>query len=149
MRRPFLVRLRPTLRTTIIGLVLLTALAIGGSAAILTLSVTRTLIDQARTDAVTAADFAWRRLDRVAVKGHRQGTLICELMGLKDAIAADLLAARDTYERALDAYLAAEFDRAAELFAEDLGAAMMRDRTFALANDPPMQWDGVHVMEEK
>jgi hypothetical protein len=45
---------------------------------------------------------------------------------------------------------------AAELFAAaaglrpgDLGAAMMRDRAFALANDPPPNWDGVHVMEEK
>jgi hypothetical protein len=62
MRRPFLIRLRPTLLTTIVGLVLLTALTIGGGAAILTLSVTRTLIDQARTDAVTAAREETRQL---------------------------------------------------------------------------------------
>ena len=62
MRPPFLVRLRPTLLTTIVGLVLLTALAIGGSAAILTMTITRTLIDQARTDAVTAAREETRQL---------------------------------------------------------------------------------------
>jgi hypothetical protein len=62
MRRPFLVRLRPTLLTTIVGLVLLTALAIGGSAAILTITVTRTLIDQARSDAVKAARQETRQL---------------------------------------------------------------------------------------
>ena len=55
MRAARLLRLRPTLLTTIIGLVLLTALAIGGGAVVLTLSVTRTLIDQARTGAVNAA----------------------------------------------------------------------------------------------
>ncbi|HXO02172.1 MAG TPA: hypothetical protein VN900_08935, partial [Stellaceae bacterium] len=60
--RPFSFRLRPTLLMTIVSLVLLTALAIGGSAALLTLSVTRTLIDQARTDAVTAAREETRQL---------------------------------------------------------------------------------------
>ena len=62
MRRGILFRLRPTLLTTIIGLVLLTALAIGGGAVILTLSITRTLIDQARTDAVNAAREETRQL---------------------------------------------------------------------------------------
>jgi hypothetical protein len=78
------------------------------------------------------------------------------LIARKGAVAAEILAARDVYERALGAYLAAEFERAAELFTEaarlrphDLAAAMMRDRAFALANDPPAHWDGVHVMEEK
>jgi adenylate cyclase len=110
----------------------------------------QTVVDEA------GEGFEWRRLDRVAVKGRRQGTPICELIGLKGAVAADILAARDMYEHALDAYLAAEFDRAAELFGEtirlrpgDLAAGMMGERAFALANDPPAHWDGVHVMEEK
>jgi adenylate cyclase len=100
--------------------------------------------------------FEWRRLDRVAVKGRRQGTLICELLGPKSEVAADILAARDAYERALDAYLARQFDRAGDLFDEavrlrpgDLAATMMRERVHALADNPPLAWDGVHVMEEK
>ena len=100
--------------------------------------------------------FEWRRLDRVAVKGRHQGTAISELMGLTGAVAANLLAARDVYERALGAYFAAEFVSAAELFAEaarlrpgDAAAAMMSERAFALASDPPLHWDGLHVMQEK
>ena len=49
-------RLRPTLLMTIVGLVLLTASAIGTGAAILMVSVTRSLIDQARIDAVSATE---------------------------------------------------------------------------------------------
>ena len=71
-------------------------------------------------------------------------------------IAADILAARDIYERGLDAYLARQFDRAGDLFDEamrlrpgDRAAAMMRERAHALADDPPLTWDGVHVREEK
>jgi adenylate cyclase len=104
----------------------------------------------------TGDGLEWRRLDRVAVKGRRQGTLICELLGPKGEVAADILAARDIYEQALDAYFARQFDRAGDLFDEamrlrpgDLAAAMMRERAHELADDPPLTWDGVHVMEEK
>src|SRR5271170_5012280 len=62
MEGRFSLRLRPTLLTAIVGLVLLTALAIGVSATILTLSVTRTLIDQARGDAVNGAREEIRQL---------------------------------------------------------------------------------------
>jgi adenylate cyclase len=48
--------------------------------------------------------FEWRLLDRVAVKGRHQGTLVCELIGLKGEIAADILETRDVYEHALEAY---------------------------------------------
>ena len=100
--------------------------------------------------------FEWRRLDRVAVKGRTQGTLVCELLGHKGEVSAEILAARDAYERALDAYFAAEFgaagdlfDKAARLRPGDLGAPMMRERAHELAEDPPLQWSGVHVMMEK
>jgi len=100
--------------------------------------------------------FEWRRLDRVAVKGRHQGTLVCELMGLKGEIASERLAARDRYEVALDAYFAGDFERAAELFEQaaradpgDLSAAMMRNRCFVLSSDPPKHWDGIHVMDVK
>ncbi|HTQ35169.1 MAG TPA: cache domain-containing protein, partial [Stellaceae bacterium] len=62
MRRPLLIRLRPTLLATIVSLVLLTALTIGGVAGFLILSVTRTMIDQARIDAVSAARERTREL---------------------------------------------------------------------------------------
>ncbi|HWB51042.1 MAG TPA: adenylate/guanylate cyclase domain-containing protein [Stellaceae bacterium] len=100
--------------------------------------------------------FEWRRLDRVAVKGRRQGTLIYELLGLKTEVAADILTARDVYERGLVAYFAGAFDAAGALFDEaarlrpgDLAAATLGQRAHALADDPPLSWDGVHVMVEK
>ena len=84
------------------------------------------------------------------------GTLVCELLGVKGEVAADILEARDLYEAGLDLYFAGEFERASELFEQlarrrrdDLGAAMMRDRCYRLSSDPPLTWDGVHVMLEK
>ncbi len=100
--------------------------------------------------------FEWRRLDRVAVKGSSRGTLICELLGRHGAVPDTVLIARDAYERALDAYFAAQFDHAGESFDEalrlrpgDRAAAMMRERVHVLADEPPLSWDGVHVMDEK
>ncbi len=100
--------------------------------------------------------FEWRLLDRVAVKGRHQGTVVCELIGLKGEIAADILEARDVYERALEAYFAGDFEPAAELFdraaqlrTDDLAATSMRTRSHAFAADPPIEWDGIHVMHEK
>jgi adenylate cyclase len=100
--------------------------------------------------------FEWRRLDRVAVKGRRRETLIYELIGQTGEVEGAVLAARDVYERALDAYFSAQFDRAGELFDEaarlrpdDLGAVVMRERSHELADDPPLSWNGIHVMEEK
>ncbi len=100
--------------------------------------------------------FEWRRLDRVAVKGRHQGTVVCELIGRQGEIAGDVLAARDAYERALDAYFAGDFAPAGEMFAraaalrpDDLAAPTMRARCQTLAADPPREWDGIHVMHEK
>jgi adenylate cyclase len=100
--------------------------------------------------------FEWRVLDRVAVKGRHQGTLVCELIGCKGEIAVNILDARDVYEKALEAYFATDFEVAAELFdrasqlrPDDLGAPSMRDRSRALAIDPPVDWDGIPVMHEK
>jgi adenylate cyclase len=111
------------------------------------------------TDAVmdeAGNGFEWRRLDRVAVKGRHQGTLVCELIGLRGEVAANILEARDVYERALDAYFAGEFKRAAELFdtaarlrLDDVGAPTMRERARDLAVQPPAEWNGIHVMHEK
>jgi hypothetical protein len=95
-------------------------------------------------------------VDKVAVKGRTQGTLVCELLGLKGEVPAEILAARDLYEQALEAYFAAQFERAGELFEEaerlrpgDLAAAMMLARTHELADDPPLRWSSIYVMDEK
>ncbi|HTZ37361.1 MAG TPA: cache domain-containing protein, partial [Stellaceae bacterium] len=55
MRGGFAMRLRPTLLSSIIGLVLVTAAAIGGGAVFLTMSISRSLIEEARGSAVKSA----------------------------------------------------------------------------------------------
>ena len=101
-------------------------------------------------------EFEWRRLDKVAVKGRHQGTLVCELLGRRGEVPAAVLTARDRYEAALDAYCAgnfaaaaAGFDAAAETRPNDLGARTMAARSRELAAAPPAEWTGVHVMHEK
>ena len=81
---------------------------------------------------------------------------MCELIGLRDDVAAETLAARDTYEAALDAYLDGDFAHAEHLFAEavrtrpdDLAAQTMQMRSRELAAAPPRDWDGIHVMHEQ
>jgi adenylate cyclase len=99
--------------------------------------------------------FEWRRLDRVAVKGRRQGTLVCELLGERGRVDAALIAARDLYERALEAYFAADFAAAAGCAAAadrrpgDIAARMMAEHARNLAAAPPENWDGIRVMNEK
>jgi hypothetical protein len=41
------------------------------------------------------------------------------------------------------------FARASELRPEDLAATTMRERCKTLADDPPIEWNGIHVMHEK
>ncbi len=111
------------------------------------------------TDAVmeeAGRGFEWRRLDRVAVKGRSQGTLICELMGSRGEVDAALLDARGVYEQGLDAYFGGDFEAAADLFHEasrlrpaDLGATTMYERSLMLAEERPLNWTGIHVMEVK
>ena len=108
-----------------------------------------------RTAAVSG--FEWRRLDRVAVAGRQQGTLVFELLGEAGYLSQELLAARDCYDAALDAYFGGRFADAAAGFAEaaqlrpgDLAADVMARRASTLAQDPPdPDWDGVFVSLQK
>ncbi|HEU0217421.1 MAG TPA: adenylate/guanylate cyclase domain-containing protein [Stellaceae bacterium] len=116
---------------------------------------TRIIASQALMER-TGDGFEWRRLDRVAVKGRHQGTLVCELISLKGAAPTQILEARAVYENALDAYFAGKFEQANALFAgasslrpDDLAATSMRSRCQALAAQPPAEWDGIYIMHEK
>jgi adenylate cyclase len=57
----------------------------------------------------TREEIEWRRLGPVTVRGISEPKMVCEPLGLKGVVAADRLAFRETYERALDAYLARDF----------------------------------------
>jgi adenylate cyclase len=107
--------------------------------------------------AEAGAGFEWRTLDRVAVVGRAGATLVCELLGETDTLAAQVLRARDVYERALDAYMAGRFDEAAAgfreasaLWPEDRAAVEMAARAESLAREPvPAGWSGVYAQPSK
>jgi adenylate cyclase len=110
-------------------------------------------------DVRTAAEsgFEWRRLDRVAVVGRQQGTLVFELLGEAGRLPQGVLLARDRYETALDTYFMGRFAEAAAGFAEagllrpgDRAVDVMVQRARQLAQNPPgLEWDGVFVSLQK
>jgi hypothetical protein len=100
--------------------------------------------------------FAWRRLDRVAVKGHTQPTWVYELLGTRDALDADALDRARRYEKAWDDYAAREFGNALgeldALLAEGADTATQRLRTRCIAlttRDPGEGWEAVYRPDSK
>jgi hypothetical protein len=96
-------------------------------------------------------------VDRVAVVGREGGTLVCELLGERGAVAPSILEARDVYQRALSTYTAGRFADAAIGFREaaalrpdDLAAVELAERSDALVREPlPDDWDGVFAQTAK
>ena len=107
--------------------------------------------------AAAGSGFEWRRLDRVAVVGRRQGTLVFELLGESGRSPPAMLLARDRYEAALDDYFAGRFGEAGAGFADaallrpgDRAADVMAQRARNLAQTPPgPDWNGIFVSVEK
>jgi len=103
------------------------------------------------------ATFEWRRLDHVAVVGRTEGTAVSELLGERGAVSAELLAARDLYEQALEAYCArrfveaaAGFRRAAAARPGDRAAQVMAARAEELENQTLSdEWDAVYRSTSK
>src|SRR3954470_5990153 len=97
-------------------------------------------------------DFAFRRLDRVAVKGRTEGVLVYELLGPAAATLPNAAAVR-AYEEAFDAYLQRDFAGAiAGLlpYPEDGPSRVLLARCHLLvAQPPPPEWNGVHVAMAK
>lgn len=99
-----------------------------------------------------------RPIDVVAVKGKAQGVRVFELLALVgEEGEPEARALAEKSERALAAYLARDFARAAALWreieserTEDEAARVMRVRAERYSNDPPPEgWDGVYVSKEK
>lgn len=112
------------------------------------------------------SDCLFRRLDRLLVMGRTQPVEMCELVGLKDDLDADLRVGIEIYEQALDAYRARRFEEALALLersatrerhqpGRDKGiktnpSLMLRGYCHQrMANPPPDDWDGTTVMTEK
>jgi len=97
-------------------------------------------------------DFAFRRLDRVAVKGRSEGVLVYELLGAAGAEIANA-AAVHAYEDAFDAYLGRDFAGAIARLSQHPGDGPSRVLLARchdlLLRPPPPQWNGVHVAMAK
>jgi adenylate cyclase len=95
-------------------------------------------------------EFAFRVVDRVAVKGRTQGILVYELLGRAPLAVAQSV--RD-YETAFAAYSRRDFASAAALLerhAADGPSRVLLERCRALeAEPPPPGWNGVHVATAK
>jgi len=109
------------------------------------------------TRRLAGTSVAWRRLDRIAVKGKRVPTEIHEVLGLIGNVPENVLAAATAYEAGLEAYFMRDFHSAVESFDEalrlrpdDTAAVILRKRSLAYAATPPDSgWDGVQVMVTK
>jgi adenylate cyclase len=98
--------------------------------------------------------FAFRLVDRVAVKGRSRGVAVYELLGLAGDAEVEARAARlAAYEAALGAAWERQFQRALELLGplgDDPCAAVLAARCRAwLAAPPPADWDGTWVATSK
>ena len=93
----------------------------------------------------------------MAVKGKTQGVRVLELLGPKNEVAKERLAAARAYEEALARYQARAFARALEtlgrtqgLLEADAPSRVLAERCRrALVEAPAQEWDGVYVAEEK
>jgi adenylate cyclase len=97
-------------------------------------------------------EFAFRFIDRVAVKGKAEAIRVYELLGAR-ADCAEALARARTYEQALEAYFARDFSRALALLGSpgpDPASCVLAARCAAmLAQPPPQDWNGVYVATAK
>jgi adenylate cyclase len=99
--------------------------------------------------------FLFRRLDRVAVKGRREGVEIFELIDRRDerrAAVADR-AVVERYERALEAYQMRRFAEALELLRasdDDPPSRVLAARCEHFLSEPPASdWTGIWIAREK
>ena len=111
-----------------------------------------TIIASERIFEDARAQFDFRLLDWVAVKGKTGAIKIYELLGEKDS-AEQQRQMITTYEEAFEAYAASDFDKAIELLEKNNGdppsaALLDRCRRFQKA-PPPSDWRGIHVFMSK
>lgn len=94
-------------------------------------------------------DLAWRRIDRVAMRGKTEAVDIFEPLGLASSVPEDVARFARQYEHALDAYQAKDFAQAAELLRildrpDDPSVERLVGLCEAyLVRPPQTPWDGV------
>ena len=108
--------------------------------------VSETIVKNAETD------FAFRLLDKVAVKGKSEAVRIYELRGRKGA-AEEARGIVEAYEKAFAAYVARDFAGAITILtqqSDDAPSATLLQRCREYQEEPPAaDWDGVYVSKIK
>jgi len=109
------------------------------------------LVSEATVQA-TAGAFAFRLVDKVAVKGKQESVRVYELLGVPEECEAKLRTSR-VYESALEAYFGRDFGGALERLAEiadDGPASVLAARCKTMIERPPPEdWNGVWVATSK
>ena len=104
-----------------------------------------------------AAEFEFREVDSITVKGRQDHVRIFELLGPTGCLGRDALLAREGYEEGLRAYRTGDWDVARTGFQkciesrpDDRAAHVMLERISELSSNPPEEpWDGVWKMTSK
>jgi adenylate cyclase len=97
-------------------------------------------------------EFAFRLIDRVAVKGKDQPVRVYELLGTA-SVSDEVRARASTYERGLELYFERDFAAARDIFRSQPGdppSRVLAHRCEAMIADPPPEtWNGVYVAKSK
>ncbi len=116
---------------------------------------TRLMVAQSTLDATNGA-FAARPIDRVAVKGKKQGVLVYELLGEAGSVDAATAQFLERWSAAMKIYEARDWAKAADAFAalsalrpSDQPAKILRERCRGFLENAPRDWDGVFALTEK
>jgi adenylate cyclase len=115
---------------------------------------TRIIASSDTMDASGCTDFAWRKLDRVAVVGRTEPLEIYELLGMKEEIPKELIQIAETYTQALEHYFRRDFQQALELLKGisefDSPSRFLFKRIAELEmKDLDSSWDGVFKATSK
>lgn len=101
--------------------------------------------------------FVFRKLDRVRVKGKKNGIEIYEALGYSKKFPIEHKKEIDIYHIALEYYFAEQWEKASELFTE-LSNKKPEEKLYKLylkriadfeKNPPPENWDGIYTHLEK
>ena len=115
---------------------------------------TRIIASSDTMNAAGSTDFAWRKLDRVAVVGRTEPLEIYELLGLTKEVPEELLKNAENYMQALEQYFLRDFKSALDLLTKnsesDPPSGVLLKRITELQNLPRGDsWNGVFQVTSK
>ncbi|MGY3451744.1 CHASE2 domain-containing protein [Bradyrhizobium sp. USDA 4353] len=112
-----------------------------------------TIIASESTRSLAGAEFAWRELDTIRVKGREQSLTIYELHGRNAELSPEEHALLSGYAAGLAHWRAGELPQAAERFASaaanDGPSALFAERVAAARQHGEAAWDPVRSLQEK